>query len=248
MRRPRVSYELDATSGRFIVEDYNWARPFSSFLPGIAGPWGIPMWVFYVNRGQAVCSAGVRDKNGQIIEFQSFNLATARVAHEGFRTFIRLDGGELHEPLQKTRQAGVRQTMEISPAELVLRERCTHLGIELEVVYFTLSNLGVPGLVREVRLRNLRDAPRAGAARRAGGRGGRPVRALAAGRRGARRRGAPHRRAAGLAGRPRALRTRRRGAAPSRLFGAAADRWVDRGEDVEVLGPNDPRQGWIVGR
>jgi hypothetical protein len=37
-------------SGRFVIEDEAALRPFASFLPGIAGPMGIPMWAFYVNR------------------------------------------------------------------------------------------------------------------------------------------------------------------------------------------------------
>lgn len=35
-------------SGRFVVGGYSSLRPFSSFLPGIAGLMGIPLWVFYV--------------------------------------------------------------------------------------------------------------------------------------------------------------------------------------------------------
>jgi len=38
------------SQGRFVLENYASAHPFASFLPGIAGPQGIPMWVFYVNR------------------------------------------------------------------------------------------------------------------------------------------------------------------------------------------------------
>ena len=62
MATPRPNYSLDE-AGRFTVENYNWAKPFSNFFPGIAGAWGIPMWVFYVSRGQAICSLGVRDKD-----------------------------------------------------------------------------------------------------------------------------------------------------------------------------------------
>ena len=35
--------------GRFVLRDYAAARPFTSLLPGIAGPLGIPMRVFFVN-------------------------------------------------------------------------------------------------------------------------------------------------------------------------------------------------------
>ena len=46
---------------RFVIDSYDTTRPFASFLPGIAGPMGIPMWVFYVNRGQGITSFGVEN-------------------------------------------------------------------------------------------------------------------------------------------------------------------------------------------
>lgn len=67
----RVKYSLDE-GGRFSIENYNWAKPISNFLPGIAGKWGIPMWVYYVSKHQGVCSLGIQDKDHAIMEFQSF--------------------------------------------------------------------------------------------------------------------------------------------------------------------------------
>jgi len=61
--------------GEFIIKGYNSAKTFASFFPGIAGPHGIPMWVFYVNRGQCVCSMGIDDKEHPIMEFLSANRA-----------------------------------------------------------------------------------------------------------------------------------------------------------------------------
>lgn len=54
---------------RFVIEDYAATRTFASFLPGIAGPMGISMWVFYINRGQAIASFGVENKDNPIMEF-----------------------------------------------------------------------------------------------------------------------------------------------------------------------------------
>jgi len=62
-------------SGRFVIEDYSSLRPFSSFLPGIAGLMGIPLWVFYVNRGQAIASFGLESKDKPVMEFQPANKA-----------------------------------------------------------------------------------------------------------------------------------------------------------------------------
>jgi hypothetical protein len=124
-------------------------------LPGIAGKWGIPLWCFYVNRGQAVSSFGVRDKDHQILEFQSFNQACMRIDREGFRTFLRLGGGQIYEPFQRAGDARIEQTMSILPAELRLREE-PWARAEIEVAYFGLPNLRVAGLVRIVRVTNLK--------------------------------------------------------------------------------------------
>lgn len=42
----------------FIIEDYNHKKPFSSFLPAVAGLYGKPMWAYYVNRGQCMATFG----------------------------------------------------------------------------------------------------------------------------------------------------------------------------------------------
>ncbi len=144
---------LDARTGNFIIENYNWAKPFSNFLPGIAGKWGVPAWVYYLNRGQVISSAGVKDKNGQIIEFYSFNKAHMRIFHEGYRTFLR-EGGTVYEPFCKTRDRAVRQTLAVGAAELTLHERNPAAGWETDVVYYPLPNLPFAGLVRELTVRN----------------------------------------------------------------------------------------------
>ncbi len=154
MSRPEVSYHLDDRH-RFVIGNYNWAKPFSSYLPGIAGLWGVPMWVFHVNRGQAVVSAGVRDKDSQILEFLSFNRACQLVETQGFRTFIRCDDAPLYEPFRKQRDPEIEQTMFLSPGEIELRDRNGALGLETEILYYTLPGSRVPGLVRQVVIRNL---------------------------------------------------------------------------------------------
>jgi len=85
--------------GRFFIEDYNKSRPFASFLPGIAGRKGIPLWVFYVNRVQCISSFGVQDKDHPIMEFDSAVRAYQRIRTHGFRTFIKIPGENvLYEP------------------------------------------------------------------------------------------------------------------------------------------------------
>jgi hypothetical protein len=84
-----TDYYIDQNS-RFVIKDFSKKRSFSSFLPGIAGMLGIPLWVFYVNRGQAIASFGVKDKDSPIMEFQPANKAYRITPYEGFRTFIKL--------------------------------------------------------------------------------------------------------------------------------------------------------------
>ena len=118
----KVSYTL-GRSGEFIIENYNCAKPFASFFPGIAGPHGIPMWVFYVNRAQCVCSIGIEDKEHPIMEFLSANGAYQLTSTQGFRTFVKIGGGakpRFYEPFQRHAvDAGMdlTQKMIIFPAQ-----------------------------------------------------------------------------------------------------------------------------------
>ena len=102
--------------GKFIVENYNWQTSFSNFFPGIAGEYGIPMWIYYVSRNQGIISVGLKDKSHPIMEFRSYNKALAVVSTQGFRTFIRVNS-DFCEPFQKTDARGIKQTLTVSPAE-----------------------------------------------------------------------------------------------------------------------------------
>ena len=154
MTTPKAKYSLDE-AGRFTVENYNWAKPFSNFFPGIAGAWGIPMWVFYVSRGQGITSIGVRDKDHSIMEFLSFNKALQVVGKQGFRTFLRIDDGTVYEPFQKVSDPAVEQSMTVSSHELEIRERNSTLQVEISVTYYPLANMPIAGLVRRVSIANL---------------------------------------------------------------------------------------------
>lgn len=159
MPTPQSSYELD-DAGRFTVTHYNWSKPFSNFLPGIAGKWGIPLWLFYVNRGQAVCSLGVHDKDHAILEFLSFNKALQVVGQQGFRSFIRLDGGPVYEPFHKLEDDSIEQTLTVTSHEIGIREHHPGLDLQITVSYFPLTNLPLAGLVRRVTIANMSAAVR----------------------------------------------------------------------------------------
>ena len=51
----------------YIMEDFDKLPAFSSFLPGLAGVKGVPIWVYYTNRGQGVNSFGIHNKNNAIM-------------------------------------------------------------------------------------------------------------------------------------------------------------------------------------
>src|SRR5512136_2363953 len=103
---------------RFILADYASARPFSSFLPGIAGPQGVPLWVFYVNRGQAIASFGVESKDKPVMEFQPANKAYQTTPFTGFRTLIKIQRKgptAFFEPFSPLHRPALRkQTMHIA--------------------------------------------------------------------------------------------------------------------------------------
>ena len=131
----------------FVISRYAEKPTFSSFLPGIAGARGIPVWCYYNNRGQAVCSFGISDKDHAIMEFSPAHVAYQNVERTGFRTFIRRDG-ETVEAF-----ADGSAAMEIRPNELVLRwsDRST----AVEAVYFVLPESPVGALVRKVTVTSL---------------------------------------------------------------------------------------------
>ena len=141
----------------FHLTGFNEARPFSSFLPGIAGEYGKPMWVFYANRGQCISSFGVRDRNGAMLEFHPANKAYALTSLIGFRTFFRFAGNSgktLHEPFLAGHADGVTQRLCVRAEELEIEEFHPALGLRMRVVYFTVPCENLPVLARQVTLQN----------------------------------------------------------------------------------------------
>ncbi|QMS84436.1 cellobiose phosphorylase [Candidatus Xianfuyuplasma coldseepsis] len=144
----------------FVIQDYNKQKPFASFLPGIAGKKGIPMWCFYVNRGQAVSSFGLRDKNGPILEFSPANTAYQNTDRIGFRTFVKLDGTVI-EVFGHNDDVSVNRVMNITKEAVEIVETNQTHQFQMTVRYFTLPNEGVAGLIRRVTFTDLSDTTRA---------------------------------------------------------------------------------------
>ena len=149
--------------GEFVIENYNFSKPFCNFFPGIAGRYGIPMWTFYVNRGQCISSFGVKDKDHAILEFLPANKAWQLVSTHGFRTFIKITLGKstfLYEPFHNgftNLSYEISNRMLISPAELTLEEENASLGLKVAIKYFNIPNDNYAGLVRIITIKNLKD-------------------------------------------------------------------------------------------
>ena len=147
--------------GEFVIENYNHAKPFANFFPGIAGKYGIPMWVFYVNRGQAISSFGTRGKGHAILEFFPANKSWQLTSSHGFRTFIKVKTGNneaFYEPFHNgfsSLEFDLTNEMRISPHGLVIEETNSSLGLNVKIEYFNIPNDNYAGLARIVTINNL---------------------------------------------------------------------------------------------
>ena len=155
----KAKYYLNK-QGEFVIENYNYAKPFANFFPGIAGKYGIPMWVFYVNRGQCISSFGTKDKDHAILEFFPANKAWQFVSSQGFRTFIKIKSKETsiyYEPFHNgyaNLEYHTVNSMRISSGALILEEENYTLGIKTRVEYFNIPNDTYAGLSRTVTIEN----------------------------------------------------------------------------------------------
>jgi len=138
----------------FCIRNFSRAKPFSSFLPGIAGLNGIPMWVFYTNRGQCISSFGTESKDGAIFEFQSANRAYNLASSRGFRTFInwKRKGNSGFKEFFSNDQT--ETVMKIRPYELEIEENDPVSGFSMNIVYFTVPGQPCAMFARIATLRN----------------------------------------------------------------------------------------------
>ncbi|MCA0386238.1 MAG: cellobiose phosphorylase [Firmicutes bacterium] len=146
-----MSYQFN--QNQFIIQDYDKKKTFSSFLPGIAGLKGIPLWVFYANRGQGVTSFGVRDKDEPILEFFPANTSYQYVDRYGFRSFVRVDEA-FYEPFSVATTDVVSRQMAIASGHFSIEEMNHTRGVNYKVTYFGLPNEPLAGLVRKVEIEN----------------------------------------------------------------------------------------------
>ena len=145
------NYRLEGKT--FVIDDYDKLPAFSSFLPGLAGVKGIPMWTFYTNRGQGMNSFGIDNKGNAIMEFNSANTAFENTTVKGFRTFLKIDG-EYYEPFFRYENEAKRQ-IRMNKNSFKVIEKNEKYGIEITVNYFVLPNESIGALVRQVSVKNI---------------------------------------------------------------------------------------------
>jgi len=146
-----IKYYLE--NDKYVIENYDKAPTFSSFLPGLAGIKGIPLWVFYTNRGQGINSFGINDKSNAIMEFNPANTAYENISLKGFRTFIKING-DVYEPFVFVNK-NVKRNLYIKKNSFEIEEINNELGIKINVKYYVLPNENIGGLVRNVIIENL---------------------------------------------------------------------------------------------
>ncbi len=152
-------YHLNG-NGSFVIEDYNHSKVFANFFPGVAGLYGIPMWAFYVNRGQGIASFGIESKDKSILEFQPANRAYRLTSIQGFRTFLKVHDGKkesFYEPFANNAASVYKttQVMKITSHDLTIEEINTTLGVKITVNYFTMPDEPYAALVRRVSIENI---------------------------------------------------------------------------------------------
>ncbi|MDD5431796.1 MAG: cellobiose phosphorylase [Candidatus Omnitrophica bacterium] len=164
IKNKQPNYKL-TKNGEFIIDNYNHAKPFANFFPGIAGKYGIPMWAFYVNRGQGICSFGTKDKDHAILEFFPANKAWATTSILGFRTFIKILRGNntlFYEPFHNgatNLNFDLSNRMIITSQGMSLEETNQTLGLKVKVEFFTIPNDSYAGLGRIISIQNLKKTP-----------------------------------------------------------------------------------------
>lgn len=133
----------------FIIEDFLHKKKFSSFLPGIAGVKGKPLWVFYANVGQCIGGFGVDSKETPIAPFDSAYLAYQNIPFRGFNTALEINGKvyRLFDP-----NSGASSSLEIHRDSISISEETKFYLFK--VTYSTLVNKDFGCLLRSVSLVN----------------------------------------------------------------------------------------------
>lgn len=152
------------------MEDFDARSTFASFLPGVAGYFGKPVWAFYVNRGQGISTFGTESKDYPILEFNSANKAYQNTPFVGFRTFVRGTRGDDKtssfqvEPFTPARTRNLKDDTDddtkpkrilyVGTNEMEILEIDGQHGLSTNVQYFILPDENFASLVRRTTFTN----------------------------------------------------------------------------------------------
>jgi len=157
---------------RFVMEDYDAKSNFASFLPGVAGYFGKPVWAFYVNRGQAISTFGVESKDYPLLEFNAANKAYQVTPYIGFRTFVRgtrkgptITGSSFEsEPFSPSRSRNLddpnddldkpKRVLYVGTNEVEIQEIDGLNGLTTGVKYYILPEENFAALIRRTTFTN----------------------------------------------------------------------------------------------
>jgi len=162
---PKLKLFDDAN--RYVMEDFDAKPTFASFLPAVAGVYGIPVWSFYTNRGQGVASFGFKSKEYPILEFNAANKAYQDTPYLGFRTFIKGTRGSKKfttEPFSPIKSRNLeldidqnmlpKRVMYVGPNEFEIKETDNENGLTTSVKYIVLPEDTFGALVRRTNITN----------------------------------------------------------------------------------------------
>ncbi len=135
----------------FAIDNYGKKSTFASFLPGISGIHGTPIWCYYVNRGQGVVSFGVDNKDHAIMEFYPAHQAYQNVKTTGFRTFLKVN----HKIVEPFADENICHSMKVAMNGFSIEECNEETGLKTGVQYFSLPGEKVGALVRCVTIQNI---------------------------------------------------------------------------------------------
>jgi hypothetical protein len=140
-----VKYTQDGN--RFIIDDFQKAKTFASFLPAVAGTDGKPLWAFYANVGECMGGFGVTSRDTPITPFDSANLAYQNIKIKSFRTFFKING-KLVTPFFNSDD--VLQQMNIGMADFSIVEEEVPKATKWRSSIARSAIAPIPGLIRKV--------------------------------------------------------------------------------------------------
>ena len=135
----------------YKMDNYRKESVFAGFLPGISGITGIPIWCYYVNRGQCISCFGSMDKDHSIMEFLTAQQAYVQTPRTGYRTFLKVNG-DYTEAFSIDENP---HAMYVGQNTLSIEETDVTHQLKTQVTYFTLPEERLGGLVRMLTIENL---------------------------------------------------------------------------------------------